>query len=1513
MTETAELRRSEADLGRQVQLLLKQQLESKLGRVPAGQDEMQVAIVEAQPRELSSDVVISEHLVTFKDVMELQTRNKQLLKVVRRLSQEREEALAATAAESIAGDRMALQEAVKQLDQMSAARVRQEEMVSSIIQQRDMYRLLLAQHDQKYTSGSTSVSSGMGVPATPGSSMQPPGTPQTPDTSGARDLHQTVQRLERELSAAKNEAEARGRSEKDAISHLQEAHDDAAAARREAKHADAERNFFQSRYESLIGDLTAKQKELEAGASRLTAMQANIISLQNELETKSNSVDAATSELGHLRGVVARNEAQLAISADAEDRLKQEVAQTRQELNRSGALMDSLQKIERGFSARAQEERAAMEADNTRLERTCTELRRELNDALTLSQSAGGAAAGELRSVRSKLDESAAHLLAARESLVKEQGACRAATDRAELLEKQLAIAQSRLSRSNLGGAGTEETAALQVTIDTLTADLEASRDSEKQAQDHIKQYKAIAAAKDKQLEEMTTASTRFRDDQSKKTAEAEAKAESLAKELQTHKNSIRDMLEGIIKEKDAAEDKVAQVQRELKESEALVKGGQDQVATANKQVEQLKAELETYQKSARTAQASYERETKAHADALGQLRELEERYTAAKKLKDDAEDQVSKITTDLVKAEAEWSVTRTKLTEAKAAAEARAEGLTSQNDLLHSQLQSTAQQLERLQKERHQEAEARASIEGTGATTAAGEGEETQQLRKSLSKMQEICRYVRNEKAIVDASLEAAQSQAARHQASLEQSQTALRQARAELKRLGEEKENAARSEAEHQQLVERAETVAATRESNTLLRQQYQEAHAKAQDLQKQVTALSRRLEPKEQAEQRLKTQISQLEADVTSYKSDAASWKKRVQGITSSYNQIDPEDHRALGAERDSLKTEKAALEKERDALRKMKEEAVAKALAERREAAEQLRKEKSAAAAARRSAANTLKEKEEALAAAKAAASKAAKEKEESLAQAAKASAEARAASNNKETLAQLEAVKNQLTEAKQQHQKSLEHQNLASDRLRNILRKQRQELEEERTKNKTLAEKLEKVEGSLAAAAAAVPAKTAGVKPVATSKPGAAGSGAPASQQLKPGGLENDLRAKLLNAKMKPVKAAAATKEAAPAPAPAPAPATEVVPPVVTSPATATATSTSAMPTETTASPEVATSEPAAAATSTPAVGTTAMSTTSPASKGLTFSPPSSGAAYPSIATKDLPVPATPAVTSGAAATTTTTATAADTAAVATLASAPAPTTSGMGQATFGSPQGATGGWSSGGSNMAGGLFGQKPAAKQQQMDKSKAGSSPVPPTSPGEGARKRPAGTDLAGVEKKVLRREGEGDVAAATGPQVTGAGTGASASAAAATDAPGTPPAATVAAEPAAGSAISLQHAVTGQPAKEATAALPEQQGPAGAGGTDAAAATPASATHATDGTKPAAEQEQEQGTTAAAAAGMQSLAVHSDTSTCTYFSFSLAQVTHALTCHTLTPTGEAAAAEPGKEDDVVEEGEIK
>ncbi|CAN8000612.1 unnamed protein product [Ixodes hexagonus] len=138
------------DLSKQVCQLLKEVEDARGGYAAhaLSSQEQEISSSEEGPP-ISAGEVISKHLVSFRDIEELQRKNVELLAVVRELSKKQEDE-EKRAAEDRAGDlRGKLESVLGQLQELEQERSRQVALVTSLAQQRDMYRALVAQKNIK--------------------------------------------------------------------------------------------------------------------------------------------------------------------------------------------------------------------------------------------------------------------------------------------------------------------------------------------------------------------------------------------------------------------------------------------------------------------------------------------------------------------------------------------------------------------------------------------------------------------------------------------------------------------------------------------------------------------------------------------------------------------------------------------------------------------------------------------------------------------------------------------------------------------------------------------------------------------------------------------------------------------------------------------------------------------------------------------------------------------------------------------------------------------------------------------------------------------------------------------------------------------------------------------------------------------------------------------------------------------------------------------------------------------
>jgi len=211
-----------SDLCQQVQHLLRMSLD--IGRRSAHSNDgvaigSRRAVVEATDDEeeeggINPQDVISEYLVTFDDVVDLQRKNAELLRVVRKLSKEpalmllgdgegdsttasSANATSASAQKESSSNSRALQAAMEELSEMREARQRMEEMVVVLAQQRDMYRSMVE--------GEPNLFPQSNLLRSPGSDMQAEGSYSLNSTSSGTLGAISLRELQAKLAQAEEE------------------------------------------------------------------------------------------------------------------------------------------------------------------------------------------------------------------------------------------------------------------------------------------------------------------------------------------------------------------------------------------------------------------------------------------------------------------------------------------------------------------------------------------------------------------------------------------------------------------------------------------------------------------------------------------------------------------------------------------------------------------------------------------------------------------------------------------------------------------------------------------------------------------------------------------------------------------------------------------------------------------------------------------------------------------------------------------------------------------------------------------------------------------------------------------------------------------------------------------------------------------------------------------------------------------------------------------------------------
>ena len=868
-----------------------------------------------------TDRFISENLVTFKNIADLQEQNANLLKLTRELGvrMEREEALQKTF------DRDDLQQKYDQCKDQVKSLVTQS---NSYIRERDMFRRMLEYRGQ-LPPGSDLVSmfgesihEGIRTP-TRGNIGQ-----QEEESPGSRELAENAKLL-REMQAhfdAYRQEELTNRSIlKDQNNRLSRMNSDlqGEVARSSSKVTLGHERYemLQKNYQMLKSENFELQKRAQHMSEKTAVQESRTQQVAEDLIEARGFIESMRNEISNLK-------AEKAWLKTVEKRLSGDHEALEKERNRLIAQSSSVQNLlnEREFQDNEARKRAQLQID--RLEKEVEAAQQKLSKEVEDNRNASLRREYDQNQNQKRLDDLVSSLSGAREQLVAAtttrdhlQGRVEEMTIELRSAEEKLQVIQPARNTSAAAtsdndtdnaeteGLSTEQELAVQVS--ELRRDLELSKSELENAKTQVEQYKAISQASEDELQSLNETHDLYRQETEKTIEERGAKIQ----ELETRVQDLRSELESTSTE--VSELRVTQSDHSHRLEEqriafetqlAQVKDEDDRHATAAKYYQDdLKAQVEIAQQ----AQSNYEQELFKHVEAAKALQKVREDYNELKSEAVEIKTEAESARASLSQSEESWAELRSRYEREMTNINIGREDLKMQNNRLHQQLDMLTNQISNLQSKH--------SANGTADDDAPRE------LNPTNDNMQEVVRYLRREKEIVDVQLELSTQEARRLKQSLDYTKGKLDEVESKLDQQRRSDQNQERATLDHNKLMETINELNTYRESNVTLRNESRQAQAALHEKTRQADELETQIQPLKEKVEELSATLEMQAGEMDLMKKDRDHWELRAQNILTKYDRVDPaelegmkERLRTLEAERDNLKSSAQVLQEEVDSF-------------------------------------------------------------------------------------------------------------------------------------------------------------------------------------------------------------------------------------------------------------------------------------------------------------------------------------------------------------------------------------------------------------------------------------------------------------------------------------------------------------------------------------------------------------------------------------------------------------------
>ncbi|XP_033645246.1 nucleoprotein TPR-like [Asterias rubens] len=899
--EIIRLKQQCTDLGQQVRVLLKEVHEARGGPISADANV-------SSPDVSSSSNVISEHLVSFRSIEELQMQNEKLIASLRELSEktEREESL--TVESKTTELKQQLDSALKDIEEMRYARARQTDMVEAIVRQRDMYKVLLQQSGTTPPPASLMMSasplqSPIRAPAaaagTPG--QQTPSQSQTPRADSEDTAREALKTLQGELVTYKRE---KAENERLLNEQLEKMRKDVSDFRVQNAQLTSQLDFAGERYRILQSNVDGYKKEIASHRDKSQKYTAELTRNQQKINSLTQDLMAATEKL--TRAEVARDNLRTErdLLKGVEARLVQE-KETMQRGNQSQTLLlTNLQTIQNNLERSEFESKARLSNQMEAMERELNTLRRRLEGDNDQHRVVLKTWEGRVQGLQRQLNHELDNHQRTRESLNKSKSDLQHMKEQCSSVEAQLVASQIKYesvfrernealaarSQQTVVSSNDEEVRELKTNLRAADFQVKVHQDQLQKLQVHLDHYKSISAAVETSLSEQSQASQIYKENMEKRleeTTQAREKLETQVIELEKERDTMRSEKEELT---EAVASQTTELRRNLVRVQEELTLAVQRKADAEINETTARQDYQEQAKLAKEAQDKYEREFLLHAADVQQLVTVKEQLESQMTRLTEAEEAAKVAQETLNSSKVAWEEQSHLQSRELEERVSQSHAINQQNILLHDQLQELSGRMMRSPQKIRDSTD--------GCVRVPDED-------KSAEQLLEVIKFIRREKDIAETRSELAQSENLRLKQKCEHLERQYEEAHRNLTGERERTQVMVQTTAKHQELLKKVETLNALMDSNRMLREEKGRLDQQVHQLEAKVCKLEADIEPLQEQNRSLTAERDALSTDKISLTIEVTRWKQRTNHLIEQCNRADPEEQKRLVAEKDANK--------------------------------------------------------------------------------------------------------------------------------------------------------------------------------------------------------------------------------------------------------------------------------------------------------------------------------------------------------------------------------------------------------------------------------------------------------------------------------------------------------------------------------------------------------------------------------------------------------------------------------
>ncbi|KFO90534.1 Nucleoprotein TPR, partial [Buceros rhinoceros silvestris] len=870
------------DLSQQIRVLL-MELEEARGNHVIRDEEVSSADI------TSSSEVISQHLVSYRNIEELQQQNQRLLVALRELGEAREKEEQETTSSKISELQSQLEEALGELEKLRESRRHQMQLVESIVRQRDMFRILLAQ-----TTGAVIPLQGVlleeiSLTSTP----KRPSLPQAMSTPAPVSMAESIETVEAKAALKQlqevfeNYKKEKAENDKLLNEQNEKLQEQVTDLRSQNAKISTQLEFASKRYEMLQDNVEGYRREITSLHERTQKLTATTQKQEQIINTMTQDLRGANEKLAvaEVRAENLKKEKDILKMSDM--RLTQQRESLLVEQRGQNLLLTNLRTIQGILERSETETKQRLNNQIEKLEREISQLKKKLESEVEQRHSLTKNQEVHILDLKRQLETETNRHMNTKELLKNAQ-------KETAMLKQQLNNTEAQLASQSSQRAPGKGQPSTNEDVDDLVSRL---RQAEEQVNDlrerlktsssNVEQYRAMVLSleeslnKEKQVTEEVRATVEAR---LKESSEYQAQLEKKLMESEKEKQELQEEKR---KSVESMEQQLSELKKTLSTVQSEVQEALQRASAALNNEQQARRDCQEQAKMASEAQNKYERELMLHAADVEALQAIKDQVAKNTAVRQQLEETARKAESELLECKASWEERERMIKDEASQLASRCEDLEKQNRLLHEQLESLSDKMVTSMKEAMPTA-VNVSLNEEG---------------KSQEQILEILRFIRREKEIAETRFEVAQVESLRYRQRVEHLERELQELQDSLNAEREKVQVTAKTIAQHEELMKKTETMNILIETNKMLREEKDRLEQELQQIQAKVRKLEADILPLQESNAELSEKSGMLQAEKKLLEEDVKRWKARTQHLLSQQKDTDLEEYRKLLSEKEA----------------------------------------------------------------------------------------------------------------------------------------------------------------------------------------------------------------------------------------------------------------------------------------------------------------------------------------------------------------------------------------------------------------------------------------------------------------------------------------------------------------------------------------------------------------------------------------------------------------------------------